>query len=62
MAGASDTTSAQLSTYCRQKGMPQADKGNPHTNAYPNYEAKLNRQICGACGSHLHGTQGTGSH
>ena len=61
MAGASDTTSAWLSTYCRQKGMPQADKGDAHTNAHPNYEAKLNRQICGGCGSHLHGTPGTGS-
>ena len=26
-AGASDITSARLSTYCRQKGMPQTDKG-----------------------------------
>ena len=61
MAGASDTTSAQLSTYRRQMGMPQADKGDTHTNAYPNYEAKPNRQICGGCGSHLHGTPGTES-
>ena len=62
MAGASDTTSDWLSTYCRQKGMPQANKGDARTNAYPNYEAKPNRQICGGCGSHLHGTPGTGSH
>ena len=56
MAGASDTTSARLSTYRRQKGMLQADKADARTNAYPNYEAKPNRQICGCCGSHLHGT------
>ena len=55
-------TSAQLSTYCRQKGMPQADKEDTRTNAYPNYEAKPNRQTCGGCGSHLDGTSGTGSH
>ena len=61
MAGASDTTSARLSTYCRQKSMPQADKGDTRTNAYPNYEAKPNHQICGGCGGHLHGTPGTGS-
>ena len=61
MASASDTTSARLSTYRRQKGMPQADKGNTRTNAYPNYEAKPNCQICGGCGSHPHGTPGTGS-
>ena len=59
--GASDTTSARLSTYRRQKGMPQADKGDDRTNAYPNYEAKPNRQICRGCGCHLHGTPGTGS-
>ena len=41
--------------------MLQADKGDARTNTYPNYEAKLNRQICGGCGSHLHGTPGTGS-
>ena len=62
MAGASDTTSARLSTYGRERGMPQADKGDSHTNAYPNYKAKPNRQICGGCGSHLHGTPGTWSH
>ena len=62
MTGASDTTSAWLSTYSRQKGMPQADKGVARTNAYPNYEAKPNCQICGGCGSHLHGTPGTGSY
>ena len=42
--------------------MPQADKTDARTNAYPNYEAKPNRQICWGCGSHLHGTPGTGSH
>ena len=61
MAGASDTTSARLSTYRRQKAMPQADNGDARTNAYPNYEAKPNCQICGGCGGHLHGTPGTGS-
>ena len=62
MAGASDTTSARLSTYCRQKGMPQADKGDTCANTSPNYEAKPHHQICGGCGRHLHGTPGTGSH
>ena len=61
MAGASDTTSARLSTYRRPKGIPQADKGDTRTNAYPNYEVKPNHQICGGCGNHLHGTPGTGS-
>ena len=61
MTSASDTTSAWLSTYRRQKGMPQADKEDASTNAYPDYEAKLNHQICGGCGSHLHGTPGTKS-
>ena len=41
--------------------MPKADKRDTRTNAYPNYDAKPNRQICGGCGSHLHGTPGTGS-
>ena len=54
-------TSARLSTYCRQKGMPLADKGDARTNAYPNYKAKPNHRICGGCGSHLHGTPRTGS-
>ena len=61
MAGASDTTSARLSTYRRQRVMPQADKRDARTNAYPNYEVKPNLQICRGCGSHLHGTPGTGS-
>ena len=61
MAVASDTTPAQLSTYRRQKGMPQADKGDTRTNAYPNYETKPNCQICWGCGSHLHGTPETRS-
>ena len=62
MAGASNTTSAQLSTYRRQEGMPQADKGDAHTNAYPNYKTKPNHQICWGCSCHLNGTPGTGSH
>ena len=62
MAAASDTNSARLSTYHRQKGMSQADKGDTRTNAYPNYEAKLNCQSCGSCGGHLHSTPGTRSH
>ena len=61
MAGASDTTSARVSTYRRQKGIPQADKEDTCTNTYPNYKAKPNCQICGGCGSHLHVTQETGS-
>ena len=36
-------------------------KGNTHINAHPIYKAKLNHQICGGCGSHLHGTPRTGS-
>ena len=34
MAGASDTAPAWLSTYRRQKGMRQANKGDTHTNTY----------------------------
>ena len=36
-------------------------KRNTRINAHPNYKAKLNRQICEGCGSHLHGTPRTGS-
>ena len=48
----------------RQKNMPQANKGNLHTNTYLNHDnsdAKPSHQACVGCGSHQHGTSGTGS-
>ena len=64
MAGASDAASAQLSTYHKQKNMPQANKGNVHANTYLKYDnsdAKSSCQACVGCGSHQHGASGTGS-
>ena len=63
MAGASD--SHWLSTYCRQKNTPQANKGNVSANTHLNYnnsDAKPSRQACVGCGSHQHGASGTGYH
>ena len=64
MAGTSDAASAQLSTYCRQKNMLQANKGNVCANTYLNHDnsdAKPSRQACVGCRSHLHGASGTSS-
>ena len=64
MTGASDAASARLSTYRRQKNMPQANKGIINANTYLNYDnsdAKPSRQFCVGCGSHRHGSSGTGS-
>ena len=38
MAGASEPASARLSTYCKQKNMPQANKGNVRANTYLNHD------------------------
>ena len=64
IAGTSDSASARLSTYRRKKNMPQANKGNVRTNTYLNYnnsDARPSHQACVGCGSHQHGTSGTGS-
>ena len=64
MAGAPDAASAWLSTYCRQKNMPQANKGNVCANTYLNHDnsdAQPSHQACVACGSHQHGASRTGS-
>ena len=65
MASASDVASAWLSTYCRQKNMLQANKGNVRANTYLNHnnsDAKSSHQACVGCGSNQHGTSGTGFH
>ena len=64
MASASDTASAWLSTYRRQKNMPQAKKGNVRANTYLNHDnsnAKPSHQACVGCGTYQHDASGTGS-
>ena len=64
MGGASDVASTWLSTYCRQKNTPQANKRKVCANIYHNHDnsnAKPSHQACVGCGSHQHGTSGSGS-
>ena len=64
MTDTSDAASARLSTYHGQKNTPQVNKGNVRANTYLNHdnsEAKPSHQACVGCGSHQHGTSGTGS-